>query len=137
MIEADCAQARQQISLQADDELSELEQAQLASHLDICAACHSFQTSLLTLSTAMRSAPAAQPPSRQTNLSARRPRTRTIASAVLALGALSLAGTLAPPAHTPTPAIPAGFRDSRLPSGNQPNPADTPASPTMPASAGI
>jgi predicted anti-sigma-YlaC factor YlaD len=57
----ECSQARQWISLRLDGELSELEGAALARHLDRCAACSAFAGELAGITQLMRSAPAAEP----------------------------------------------------------------------------
>jgi predicted anti-sigma-YlaC factor YlaD len=52
-----CRRTRELVSLALDGELSELEEARLASHLADCASCRELQADLTGLTTALRVAP--------------------------------------------------------------------------------
>ena len=52
-----CRRTRELVSLALDGELSELEEARLASHLADCASCREVQADLTGLTTALRAAP--------------------------------------------------------------------------------
>jgi predicted anti-sigma-YlaC factor YlaD len=51
-----CRQGRELISLRLDDELSELEQARLDSHLRVCPDCRAFEAELTTATRMLRGA---------------------------------------------------------------------------------
>ena len=52
-----CARVREQVSLELDDELSQLEQRMLTAHLERCAACTTYADDVRDLTERMRSAP--------------------------------------------------------------------------------
>ncbi len=52
-----CARVREQVSLELDDELSQLEQRMLSAHLERCGACATFADDMRDLTERMRSAP--------------------------------------------------------------------------------
>ena len=52
-----CREGRELVSLRLDDELSELEQARLDSHLRACPDCRAFQADLVAATRTLRSAP--------------------------------------------------------------------------------
>lgn len=52
-----CARVREQVSLELDDELSQLEQRMLASHLERCDACAVYAGEVRSLTERIRSAP--------------------------------------------------------------------------------
>jgi predicted anti-sigma-YlaC factor YlaD len=52
-----CHRIRNEVSLELDDELSQLERAILESHLRRCAACRSFRDDLLSFTQEIREAP--------------------------------------------------------------------------------
>jgi predicted anti-sigma-YlaC factor YlaD len=52
-----CARVREQVSLELDDELSQLEQRMLTAHLERCAACATYADDVRDLTERMRSAP--------------------------------------------------------------------------------
>jgi len=56
-----CERAAQAISMQLDGELSELELAQLRSHLDACAACRMLEEQMVGMTLELRIAPLAAP----------------------------------------------------------------------------
>jgi hypothetical protein len=56
-----CERAAQFISLQLDDELSELELAQLRAHLDACEACRVLEQEMVGMTLELRMAPLAAP----------------------------------------------------------------------------
>lgn len=57
-----CDRVRAQISLRLDGELSQLESRMLASHLDRCPECSAYESEVVALTTALRSAPLAPLP---------------------------------------------------------------------------
>lgn len=52
-----CARVREQVSLELDDELSQLEQRMLTAHLERCGACTIYADDVRDLTERMRSAP--------------------------------------------------------------------------------
>jgi predicted anti-sigma-YlaC factor YlaD len=52
-----CDRARHWVSLELDDELSELESARLSAHVEGCAACRAFEADTRALTQRLRSAP--------------------------------------------------------------------------------
>jgi hypothetical protein len=56
-----CHRTRQQVSLRLDTEVSELEEALVASHLRKCAACRAFAMDLQALTESLRAAPLEEP----------------------------------------------------------------------------
>lgn len=52
-----CARVREQVSLELDDELSQLEQRMLTAHLERCGACAIYADDVRDLTDRMRSAP--------------------------------------------------------------------------------
>jgi predicted anti-sigma-YlaC factor YlaD len=63
ILPVDCAQARQQLSLQLDSELSEFEHVLLGAHLGRCAECRAFGEGLSAVTTALRASPLERPSS--------------------------------------------------------------------------
>jgi len=61
---SECVRAREAASAQLDDELSELEAAQLAAHRRVCADCEEFAAELRALATVVRLTPLERPPHR-------------------------------------------------------------------------
>lgn len=53
----DCRSTRELVSLELDDELSELEAARLDAHLGTCASCRALRSELHGLTLALRTAP--------------------------------------------------------------------------------
>jgi anti-sigma factor RsiW len=58
---AACERAAESISLRLDDELSEIEIAQLRAHLDVCAACRRLEHEMVGVTFELRLAPLAAP----------------------------------------------------------------------------
>jgi hypothetical protein len=58
-----CERAREWSSLRLDGELSELEEALLDKHLELCAVCEAFDAGLRSSSELLRTAPMARPSS--------------------------------------------------------------------------
>jgi len=56
-----CHRTRQHVSLRLDTEVSELEEALVASHLRKCAACRAFAVDLQALTESLRAAPLEEP----------------------------------------------------------------------------
>jgi anti-sigma factor RsiW len=93
-----CDRVRSQISLELDDELSQLERAMVSAHLQRCTECRAYRDDVATLTSALRSAPLE---SMEYPITLRRPR-RAIgarlqagAAAAVAVVALGVAGKLA------------------------------------------
>ncbi len=91
-----CERARQWISLHADGELSEFEQALLAAHLARCADCGAFQLDVSAITGELRAAPLerlrrpiALPPRRRVSL-----RAMQVAAAAAAVLAVALGSTI-------------------------------------------
>ncbi len=101
-----CDRARQWLSLRLDGELSELEQALLAAHLERCDACRTFEAETAALTAALRAAPLErlQPIAlpRRRRVSARAFQAGAAAAAVVAAGVLG--STIALPALRSGPA---------------------------------
>lgn len=93
-----CQRVREQVSLQLDDELSQLERRMLASHLARCAVCEAYAAEVTTFTEALRSAPpvvlerpvVVQRPRRLTGV-----RLQAGVAAALAFAALGLGSQLA------------------------------------------
>jgi len=91
-----CERAAQWISLDLDDELSELEQAGLARHLERCEGCRELSAELAGLTAALRGAPFVEPagrvvvppPRRRARVKGRAVVAVALAGAVAALAAL-------------------------------------------------
>jgi len=56
-----CERARAQLSVDADGELSQLEDAELARHLAVCGSCRAYQAEVEGFTGALRAAPLADP----------------------------------------------------------------------------
>jgi predicted anti-sigma-YlaC factor YlaD len=100
-----CERARAWASLRADGELSELEGALLAAHLDRCPSCREVASGFVAVSEALRAAAVERPA--PIDVSVRRPRrvghvARIALVAVLLVGA-GLVSALQIPRHTPAP----------------------------------
>ena len=99
-LKSGCERARAWVSLELDAELSELEHALLAAHLDRCAACAAFAHDVRGLAGALRAAPLELPrevpaPIRRRDASVRVLQALGAAAAVaVAIGLGSLVGTL-------------------------------------------
>jgi anti-sigma factor RsiW len=52
-----CDRIRSQISVGLDDELSQLERAMIASHVERCAPCRDYESGLIAVTDALRSTP--------------------------------------------------------------------------------
>jgi hypothetical protein len=110
MSQFNCARARSLVSLQLDDELSELEDALLDAHLAACSACREFKLSAEDFTVALRGAPldpfqvvVVMPRRGQ----ARRHATRLVVGAAAAVAVVSISGVIdtsnspraVPPSH--------------------------------------
>ena len=113
---AGCERAREWISLDVDDELSELGRARLRAHLARCPACAEAARALRTLATMLADAPLEQPalemelrPHRRFGLA----RVYAAAAVAVAAGAAAcvLAGSLTP---EPTAALHAPYFEHQL-----------------------
>jgi anti-sigma factor RsiW len=112
-----CDRVRSQISLELDNELSQLELAMVSAHLERCSECRAYRDQIDAFTTALRAAPL-EPMERPIAL--RRPR-RVIAArmqvgvaAAFAVVALGVAGQIAtaPPSQDSSPT---GSREIRYP----------------------
>jgi predicted anti-sigma-YlaC factor YlaD len=79
ILPADCARARQQLSLHVDSELSEFEFVLLEAHLGRCEDCRAFEHGLTGLTAVLRDVPVEEP-----SISFLPPRRRVRRDAVLA-----------------------------------------------------
>jgi predicted anti-sigma-YlaC factor YlaD len=61
ILPADCARARQQLSLRVDSELSEFELVLLGAHLSRCDDCRAFEKGVVGLTDALRAVPMESP----------------------------------------------------------------------------
>ena len=95
-----CDRVRGQVSLLLDGELSQLEQRMVAGHLERCADCREFATSVRTFTEQLRSAPLESP---RRPIVVRRPRRVSVsgiqasAAAVIVVGVLGLASQIGVP----------------------------------------
>jgi anti-sigma factor RsiW len=114
-----CARVRGLISLDLDDELSELERSILESHTEDCVACREFRASVASYTDALRAAPA-EAVGRSFRLPGRRSRlapfSTTAAAAAAAVVVAGFATVLAPASGDPV----------RGPSLTAPTPAQPP-----------
>ncbi|MSO95407.1 MAG: hypothetical protein EXQ81_06385 [Thermoleophilia bacterium] len=98
-----CERARSRVSLDLDEELSELEETMLVGHLASCASCAAFASELSVITNALRLAPHEQIPAPVVLPSTRRVAGRfvqTAAAAAVALLAVGLGTLLSPPSST-------------------------------------
>jgi predicted anti-sigma-YlaC factor YlaD len=96
-LKAGCERAREWVSLELDDELSELGAARLHRHLCRCSACESLSIGVNAATELLRDAPLEQPSIEVTLPRRRAPiRRASLAAAVAAIVAGALAGSLAP-----------------------------------------
>jgi anti-sigma factor RsiW len=112
-----CDRVRSQISLELDDELSQLEQAMVSAHLERCPECRAYRDDVASFTSAVRAAPL-EPVERPIVL--RRPR-RVIAArlqvgvaAAFAVVALGVAGQIASEPQGPS-SSPSGSREISYP----------------------
>jgi anti-sigma factor RsiW len=99
-----CERVRSQISLELDDELSQLERAMVAAHLQRCPQCRAYQSEVAAFTSALRTAPLERV---ESPILVRRPR-RAIsarlqagAAAAVALVALGVASQVANEPRSP------------------------------------
>jgi predicted anti-sigma-YlaC factor YlaD len=106
-LKAGCERARELVSLELDEELSELGQARLRRHLECCPACRLYAAGARTVAEQLR-ATSLERPAVSVSVAGRRRRRRvlvyrtaTAAAALVSLaGVVGLAGSL--PAQAPT-----------------------------------
>ncbi|HXY17166.1 MAG TPA: zf-HC2 domain-containing protein [Gaiellaceae bacterium] len=106
----ECERARAWVSLELDDELSEVEDALLRAHVGRCAACAAFARDVDGLTQEIRTTRLQRPVATRVSLHRRRAATRTLqlgaaaAAVAIAGGFGSLAGSLTshpvPPPHS-------------------------------------
>jgi predicted anti-sigma-YlaC factor YlaD len=89
---AQCERARQWASLDVDGELSELEQALFAAHLQRCADCRAFAAGVRAVGSALRSAPLERPVRPLSVRPLRRTRSLRILQASAAAAVVATAG---------------------------------------------
>jgi predicted anti-sigma-YlaC factor YlaD len=96
-LKAGCERAREWVSLELDDELSELGAARLHRHLCRCPACATASVTVTAATHMLRDAPLEEPEATVT-VSGRRVRVLRVSlvAAVVAIAAGGLAGSLAP-----------------------------------------
>jgi anti-sigma factor RsiW len=112
-----CERVRSQISLELDQELSQLEQAMVSAHLERCSECRAYRDEVAAFTSAVREAP---PERLEHPIVLRRPR-RVIAprlqvgvAAAFAVVALGVAGQIATAPQSPE-SSPSGSREIRYP----------------------
>src|SRR5215203_879662 len=101
ILPADCARARQQLSLRLDSELSEFEVVLLEAHLTRCDDCRAFEHGLTGLAEALRAVPAEtpavsfQPPRRRARLDVVLATSLRASSAAAAVVVVAISGLIA------------------------------------------
>jgi predicted anti-sigma-YlaC factor YlaD len=101
ILPADCARARQQLSLRMDSELSEFEFVLLEAHLARCEDCRAFEHGVMELTTALRTVPeetpsiAFQPPRRRARLDVVLGGALRAGSAAAAIAVVAISGLIA------------------------------------------
>jgi predicted anti-sigma-YlaC factor YlaD len=98
---ADCARARQQLSLRVDSELSEFELVLLEAHLARCGDCRAFEHGVSGLTKALRAVPVEtpaisfQPPRRRARLDVALSTSLRVGSAAAAIAVVAISGLIA------------------------------------------
>jgi anti-sigma factor RsiW len=112
-----CDRVRSQISLELDDELSQLEHAMVSAHLERCSECRAYRDDVAAFTSAVRATPLERT---ERPIVLRRPR-RVIAArlqvgvaAAFAVVALGVAGQIASEPQSPD-SSPSGSREIRYP----------------------
>jgi predicted anti-sigma-YlaC factor YlaD len=101
ILPADCARARQQLSLQVDSELSEFEHVLLNAHLTRCDDCRAFKQGIAGLTKALRAVPVEtpaisfQPPRRRARLDVVLAGSLRAGSAAAAIAVVAITGLIA------------------------------------------
>ena len=116
-----CDRVRSQVSLELDGELSQLERAMVAAHLERCPDCRAYESEVTAFTRLLRQAPLKE---MERPVVVRRPY-RTIAArlqagvaAAVAVAALGAASQVAPEADGPAPS-PSESRQIQYPSQGQ------------------
>ncbi len=116
-----CDRVRAQVSLELDGELSQLERAMVAAHLERCSDCRAYESEVTAFTGLLRQAPLKE---MESPVVVRRPR-RTIAArlqagvaAAVAVAALGAASQVAPEGEGPAPS-PSESREIQYPSQRQ------------------
>jgi anti-sigma factor RsiW len=111
-----CDRVRSQVSLELDDELSQLEHAMVSAHLERCSECSAYRDEVATFTSALRSTPLER---MERPIALRRPRRVITArlqvgvAAAFAVVALGVAGQIA--SEPQTPDYSPGSREIRYP----------------------
>jgi anti-sigma factor RsiW len=112
-----CDRVRSQISLELDNELSQLEHAMVSTHIERCSECRAYRDDVAAITSAVRAAPMER---MERPIGLRRPR-RVIAArlqvgvaAAFAVVALGVAGQIATAPQAPS-SSPSGSREIRYP----------------------
>ena len=101
ILPADCARARQQLSLRLDSELSEFEVMLLDAHLSRCEDCRAFEQGVVSFTGALRSVPmelpaiAFEPPRRRARLDVLLASSLRAGSAAAAIAVVAISGLIA------------------------------------------
>ena len=101
ILPADCARARQQLSLRVDSELSEFELVLLEAHLMRCDDCRAFEHGLAGFTEALRAVPVEtpsisfQPPRRRARLDVILATSLRAGSAAAAIAVVAISGLIA------------------------------------------
>jgi predicted anti-sigma-YlaC factor YlaD len=101
ILPADCARARQQLSLNVDSELSEFEFVLLNAHLSRCEDCRAFEQGVTGLTEAIRAVPmespaiSFEPPRRRARLDVLLASSLRAGSAAAAIAVVAISGLIA------------------------------------------
>jgi predicted anti-sigma-YlaC factor YlaD len=101
ILPADCARARQQLSLRVDSELSEFELVLLGAHLSRCEDCRVFEEGVVGLTGALRAVPmespaiSFEPPRRRARLDVLLANSLRAGSAAAAIAVVAISGLIA------------------------------------------
>lgn len=112
ILPADCARARQQVSLREDSELSEFELMLLSAHLSRCDDCLAFEHGVTGLTETLRAVPVEsptisfQPPRRRARLDVLLAGSLRAGSAAAAIAIVAISGLIA--LNGSTQGVPAG-----------------------------
>lgn len=116
-----CDRVRSQVSLELDGELSQLERAMVAAHLERCPDCSAYKSEVTAFTGLLRQAPLKQMESPVVVRRLRRPivaRLQAGAAAAVAIAALGAASQVAPESRSPARS-PSESRQIQYPSQRQ------------------
>jgi len=108
-----CERAAQWMSLELDGELSELEAARLARHLESCASCRAWSADVAGFTSMLRAAPLLEPERAHPFALPMRHRRRAGAAVLAAVAAVAAAVVALPEGSRNSSTGALGFRDAR------------------------